>query len=414
MIFALAFALDSVESELTGAKAGHGNRVAYYSALMAEKAGIFGQELDEFLGCSVLHDNALTEYLREEFVDDETLESYKKQVAEDINKKGIEKTLLTANNGNKHISIGEKNIEFLPFETDVKNIVLYHHENADGTGPLGKTASETNLKSQILHLTDIFDIMSYHNGFCKENFENAKNLVNSLNGRFFSSESVRLFNEAISWEKIEMPIKNGIEAELKNHIPGTVKDYTDVQIKNISNLLARIVDYKSSFTSRHSVGVAKKAEKMAQFYGFDKDKTLRFYFAGALHDIGKMVVTNDILEKDGKLTSQEFSTIKTHAEATYRVLSKMEGLSDITEWASNHHEKLDGSGYPQGLDAKDLSKEDRIMACIDIYQALIEARPYKAGMSHERAMQILTDMAEKGTLDNKIVADLDEVFGKSA
>ena len=152
---------------------------------------------------------------------------------------------------------------------------------------------------------------------------------------------------------------------------------------------------------------------MAHYYGFDKEKAIRYYFAGAMHDIGKLVVSNDILEKPGKLTADEFTKMKNHASATYYVLSQIKDISDILEWASNHHEKLNGKGYPRGLPAEKLSFEEQLMACIDIYQALTEKRPYKDGMSHEKTISIMMDMADKGELNEKIVHDIDAVMANA-
>lgn len=102
--------------------------------------------------------------------------------------------------------------------------------------------------------------------------------------------------------------------------------------------------------------------------------------------------------------------MKNHAAATYYILSQMKEISDIREWASRHHEKLNGTGYPRGLEAKDLTFEDRLMACIDIYQALTEKRPYKEGMSHKKSISIMKDMVEKGELDEDIVHEIDIVM----
>ena len=82
------------------------------------------------------------------------------------------------------------------------------------------------------------------------------------------------------------------------------------------------------------------------------------------------------------------------------------------KWAANHHEKLNGKGYPQGLSEKDLSFEEQLMACIDIYQALTEKRPYKDGLSHERTISIMETMAAKGELNEGIIRDIDKVMAR--
>ena len=134
------------------------------------------------------------------------------------------------------------------------------------------------------------------------------------------------------------------------------------------------------------------------------------YLAGALHDIGKVAVGNEILEKLGRLTEDEFAVMKHHAAYTYYILSGVDDFDEIRDWAAFHHERLDGTGYPFGKTATELNTQERMMACIDIYQALTESRPYKQGMPHEKACEILRDMANKGWLDDTIVKQVEDCF----
>lgn len=132
--------------------------------------------------------------------------------------------------------------------------------------------------------------------------------------------------------------------------------------------------------------------------------------AGALHDIGKMAVGNEILEKPDKLKDEEFDKMKNHAGYTYLILSQVDGFEDIRDWTALHHEKLNGKGYPFGKTADELNEQERIMECVDIYQALTEERPYKKGMSHEKTCDILDDMAQKGFIDSTISNKIREFF----
>ena len=180
--------------------------------------------------------------------------------------------------------------------------------------------------------------------------------------------------------------------------------------KNIADFFADIVDYKSPFTSRHSIGVAEKAAQFAKYIGYDVSDIEKMYLAGALHDIGKMAVGNEILEKPDKLTDEEFDKLKNHVGYTYLILSQVDGFEDIRDWAALHHEKLNGKGYPFGKTADELNEQERIMACVDIYQALTEERPYKKGMSHEKTCDILDEMAEKGFVDADISRKMRDCF----
>lgn len=409
MLYALSFALDKVEAELVGVNTGHGKRVAYLALLMGEKAGYQEEELRDFIGCCLLHDNALTEYIHEELSNSPISQHLTVHLPDTVKRK--EPKL-----ARDHSVVGEQNIRLMPFRTDVKNIVLFHHENADGSGTLGMTPSETTLKAQILHLADLADAKS---GLRLETMTNAefdelRNWVQSRTGTLFSSEVVELFLKAVDFDKIVHLQEKGVLPCLHEQLHEKIIDYSDEEIRNIAGLFAKIVDYKSEFTQAHSRGVAEKAEIMAHYYAFDAEKTTRFYFAGAMHDIGKLVVLNDILEKPDKLTVNEFAEMKNHAEATHYILSQIKEIPDIVKWASNHHEKLSGAGYPQGLTAKDLGFEERLMACIDIYQALTEKRPYKDGMPHEQCISIMLDMAHKNELDERIVQDIDTVMGGNA
>ena len=409
MLYSLSFALDQVEIEILGLDTGHGKRVACLSLLMAKEAGFKEEELRDFVGCCILHDNALTEFIYEELSKNPDAEI---PDIEEINLRISDVLDMEIMNTNyRHSVIGEQNIRFMPFHTDVENIILDHHENADGTGAMGKIAAETGLKSQILHLADMVDMSTHLSTMTKDEFEKSAAWVRSQSGRLFSETAVELFQKAVTYDTILFMQNIGELNYLQKELQTQACNYSDEEIHNIAGLFAKIVDYKSEFTQTHSLGVASKAEQMAHYYGFNEEKTIRYYFAGAMHDIGKLIISNDILEKPGKLTTDEFAAMKNHASATYYVLNNIKGISDIVEWAANHHEKLDGSGYPRGLRSEAISFEDHLMACIDIYQALTEKRPYKDGLSHEKTIAIMQDMVRKGELDGMIVQDLDTIMG---
>ncbi len=163
---------------------------------------------------------------------------------------------------------------------------------------------------------------------------------------------------------------------------------------------------------RHSMGIAQKAIRMAKYYNYDDETTMKLYFAAAVHDIGKLVIDRDVLEKPDKLTESEHIYMQNHAYYTYDILKDIRGFEDIVSWASSHHEKLNGKGYPFGKTAEELGFNERLMACLDIYQALTEERPYKEGYEHEKVIQIMTNMANNNYIDGSIVDDINKVFSK--
>ena len=397
-LYAISFALDSIEHEFTGATAEHGKRVAWLSMKMAEGMGLSEEQLVDFIGCAVLHDNAVIEYLQEE---------KKRQIVSAGSRDGDD-TGISYLAG--HAIIGERNAALLPFRTGVKNVILWHHENADGSGALGLRQDQTDFRSEFIHVADAVDILYDLKNAEPAGFEEIRKFVAGEAGHLFSDRAAAQFQKIAFEDILDLQAK-GPEVLLKERLPAIWHDYSDEEIKAIAEFFAKIVDYKSPFTTAHSLGVAGKAKTMAEYYGWDADKTIRYYLAGAMHDIGKVVIGNEILEKPGKLDQWEYSVMKDHARASLQILGDIEGFEDITEWAANHHEKLDGSGYSRGLDASQLSFEERLMACIDIYQALTEDRPYKSGMSHAKTIAIMNSMVEEGKIDGAITMDIDTVFG---
>ncbi|QIN80529.1 HD domain-containing protein [Rubrobacter marinus] len=156
-----------------------------------------------------------------------------------------------------------------------------------------------------------------------------------------------------------------------------------------AHAFARIIDAKSPFTYRHSEGVARAAAKIGGHVGLSEGKVRDLKRAGLLHDIGKLGVSNRILDKPGRLTSDEFARVKRHPGLTYEVLTRVAPFRDIADTAANHHEKLDGSGYHRGFAGEHLSRCDRILAVADIFDALSQDRPYREAMPMERVLEII-------------------------
>ena len=383
LVAACSYALDCVETELVHVTSRHAKRVAYMSVCVAEQLGICGKDLQDLAVYALLHDNALTQYIQEELHSNLT-------DMKEMPRIGV------------HCSIGEENIQGFPFHTDVKNVILYHHENADGSGPFGKKSEEVPLFSRIIHLCDLLDQACCRKAFTTETWEWGKDVLQRIRGTMVDEECAEALERIFS-EEYFLSLGGNFEASLWNKVPRQKQELDFSQIKKLAGFFAKIVDYKSPFTSTHSIGVAERAEKLSRYMGFDEETVQKMYLAGALHDIGKVAVGNEILEKPDRLTDAEFAVMKHHAAYTYNILSEIDDFEEIRDFAAFHHERLDGTGYPFGKDASELNVQERMMACIDIYQALTESRPYKKGMSHERACEILKNMADKGWLDMDII-----------
>ena len=425
LVSACSYALDCIEAELVHVSNRHGKRVAYISVCMAEKLGIRGAALQDLAICALLHDNALTQYISEEIQENDILHRQmeaawkSEQVGRDIpdahdeayNPEIVKNVAaVTQKKISLHCTYGEQNIKKLPFYTDVAGAILYHHENADGTGAFGKRWDEIPLFARIIHLCDMVDIMGNSCNFSDESWIRAREYVRRNRNILFDGECADVFLEVFSGENFANMSQDKFEEVLWKKIPRDKRNCDFETCKGIADFFAGIVDYKSEFTGKHSLGVAQKAAVLAEFMGYSEADIEKIYMAGALHDIGKMAIGNEILEKPGRLTDEEFSRMKNHAGYTYMILSEVEDFEEVRDWAALHHEKLDGTGYPFGKKADELNEPERIMACVDIYQALTEARPYKDGMPHEKACSILEDMAEKGWIDAGVTEQIRKCF----
>lgn len=173
---------------------------------------------------------------------------------------------------------------------------------------------------------------------------------------------------------------------------------------------ARIIDFRSPFTAMHSAGVAASARELARLAGMTDEECRMMEIAGFLHDVGKLHVPNEILEKPGKLTKEEFNIVKEHPYYTRLILMGVDGFEKIADWAGYHHEKLNGNGYPFHLGAEHLDLGSRIMAVADIFSAITEVRPYREGMKRDQALRVMRVNVENGSLCETVVKLLEDHY----
>ncbi len=174
---------------------------------------------------------------------------------------------------------------------------------------------------------------------------------------------------------------------------GTKHTLESGQIDQICEAFADVVDAKSHFTFRHSVGVADTAFGIAETMGLRADRVQLVRRAALLHDIGKLSVSNTILDKSTRLSASEWKAVHQHPRISRLILERVRSFWEMAVIAGEHHEKLDGSGYPDRLTGRDLSRESRIIAVADVFGALSEDRPYRAGLKLEDTFSIMKRFA---------------------
>ncbi len=295
--------------------------------------------------------------------------------------------------------------------TNIAKLVECHHVFWGSEPTDMDSTDEMFLACHILHLADRIAVLIDKEKYILAQSESIIEKINAFSDKMFSANLVKTFNNLAKEEFFWLDtVSPSIGHILKHRLSLTELNLDLNGLLGLSDIFRRIIDFRSAFTSSHSSGVAASAESLAKLYGFSKTECLMMRIAGHLHDLGKLAVPVEILEKPGKLDKTEFDIIRSHSYYTYRILEPLEAISQITEWAAFHHERLNGDGYPFHLERRELSLGARIMAVADVYTALTEDRPYRKSMSSGRALAILDEMVRSDSLDGDVVSMLKRNF----
>ena len=199
---------------------------------------------------------------------------------------------------------------------------------------------------------------------------------------------VSMFQEARMGKAIEADAAAPLVEEISNSVlrnPGAL----------ISLARLKTAD---DYTYMHSVAVCALMIALARQLGLDEQQTREAGMAGLLHDLGKAMIPNEILNKPGKLTDEEFAIVKTHPAEGHKLLLEGKGISEVTkDVCLHHHEKVDGSGYPKGLNSETMSLFAKMGAVCDVYDAITSTRPYKAGWDPAESIKRMAEW--KGHFD---------------
>jgi putative nucleotidyltransferase with HDIG domain len=271
--------------------------------------------------------------------------------------------------------------------------------------PDGLSGEEIPLAARILCLAQTVEVFHAARGL-----KAARTMALRRRGRWFDPALVdaflRVCGDRDFWAALEAPDVSAWEP------PEFALAGDDARLDRIAEAFARVIDAKSPFTASHSQRVAEIADGIAAVLGFTAEERRTLLRAALLHDIGKLAISSRILDKPDKLTDEEFRAIQTHPVHTLRILERAPCFASLADLAANHHEKLDGSGYPRSLDARHLDLPMRVLAVADVYEALTADRPYRGPLPVEEALAIINrDVPHK--LDADALGALEVHVGRS-
>jgi len=290
---------------------------------------------------------------------------------------------------------------FQPF-LRLAEIVRYHHVRWDGGQGTTFNGYQVPASSHILHLADRIDVLSLDEEGGIPNPSKILGRIETERGRTFNPEVVDAFCVFAAKEYIWLDLRSSnLDRILSDTLSEQILVLDDKGMLSFAQLLAHLVDFRSRYTSTHTAGVAETARFIAEHVGMDQSHCFRVRLAGYLHDLGKLAVGREILDKESGLEEQEYGLLKAHPYFTRRILETIKDFSDIAVWASAHHERPDGTGYP--FHEKSLPIEARIIAVADVFTAITEDRPYRPAMNLDDAAATLRRMATKNFLDHTLV-----------
>ncbi|MEN9316618.1 MAG: hypothetical protein RIS35_3011 [Pseudomonadota bacterium] len=382
VVYALSDALDLVGID----DVGHGKRVGIMAAACARAMGLDATEATFLFDLGMLHDIGVS-----------STETHRHLVAE-----------FDWDSSQVHCEVGFELLrDFAPLAAMARPIRHHHTHWAQLTGR-ADIGPRDALRANLIYLVDRVDALAAPHYADRSLLMHTARIRDMIAGRrdvFFAPKLVDGFLEASAQEAFWLQLEpRGIQAAMQEMLDAHAPHAATLdELRQLAAIFSRIVDAKSPFTASHSLGVARLSRFIAERMGVPRENCDRLEIAGLLHDLGKLRIPDEILDKPGPLDERERKVINAHSFETWQILRHVRGLEEITLWASNHHEEPDGSGYPFHRRNLELPLEARILRVADIFQAMVQDRPYRRGLSAGQVLAFMRDLVACGRVEAQIV-----------
>lgn len=384
VVYALSDALDLVGID----DLGHGKRVGIMAAECARTMGLPRAEINRLFDLGLLHDIGVSSTV----VHNHLVSEFHWDSAQ------------------LHCEVGYRLLQDFKPLAWMAEPIHYHHTRWDDL-QARQIDPQVAQAANLIYLVDRVDATaapSHADGSLLLQTGAIRQQIASHSGTYFSPELIEAFLAASRSEAFWLTQEpRGIRAWMSDMLSFREPYAASVsELKQLAMIFSRIVDAKSPFTAEHSQGVARLARFIAERLGISQDHCDKIEIAGLLHDIGKLRVPDAILDKPGKLDERERRLMNTHSFETYQILRMIPGFEEITPWAAYHHEEPGGDGYPFHIKGDQMSIEARILRVADIFQAMVQDRPYRAGLSAAQVLQFMSELVDQGKIDGNIFAVL--------
>jgi HD-GYP domain-containing protein (c-di-GMP phosphodiesterase class II) len=383
-LFDLILLLSDTLDLVSPAVVNHHYQVAYIASAIASELCLTSDEKTNLLLAGALHDcGALS--LRERL---DTLQ-------------------FEAKNADVHAEQGYLLLSpFRPLH-QAATLIRYHHTPWQWGEGSSVGVMPVPAGSHILHLADRIAVLVNSRREVLSQAKGLRRRIEEESGKLFVPRFVDAFGELCSREHFWFDM---LSPSLGSILSRATQCYTlelhRDEFLGLGDTLRRLIDFRSPYTATHSMGVAAAAEGLARSLHFPEGQCQLMKVAGCVHDVGKLAIPREILEKPGALTKKEKQLMRRHPYHTYRVLEAMKGMDELSSWAAFHHERLDGKGYPFHVKAENFSLGSRIIAVADVFTAVTEDRPYRKGMKRREIAQTLEGLVRTSALDGDIVSAL--------
>ncbi|MBN1980901.1 MAG: HD domain-containing protein [Chitinivibrionales bacterium] len=384
-LFDLSVCLSDAMDLVSPALVNHHKQVAYIASSIGAEMGLSEDSQKDLVLAGILHDIGALSL-----------------------KDRLETLKFEGDISSKHAEIGYRLLSmFEPF-ANIASIVRFHH----GVGTQRSLDSnESELPGCIeSHIINCADKVSLFIDRSQQILRQTRLIMSEIalqSGKMFKPEVVKAFLSVAEKEYFWLDVvANTVYRVLRQKARSKTITLNIRQLNELALFFSYIIDFRSRFTATHSCGVAASAQMLASLIGFSSRECDLIRIAGYLHDLGKLAIPTEIIEKPGKLTDSEFDVIRSHTYHTYRILDTLNDFDTINTWGAFHHERLKGNGYPFHHTADVLSLGSRIMCVADVFTAISEDRPYRPGMSMQEASKVLLSMAQSEALDSAIVNTL--------